>query len=191
MLVGASLGGLVAIQYAAMDSRVRGVMAIAPPASLKRIGRRILPLETKRDYEQALWKAGAIAGFDPYSASAVAAAGRLSCPIILAHGLLDVIVPYSHSQAIYRAAHEPKKLIPLPFGGHDGGMGQELWIAAQLEKLPEMSMLPRPPRPAERVTPADIENFDEEAELEKLKRLEAIEKILKNSNKPKRGAKYE
>ncbi len=188
---GASLGGTVAIQYAALDRRVRGVMAISPPASLKTIGRRMLPLETQRDYEQALWKAGAIAGFDPYLASSVDAARRLACPLVLAHGVFDVIVPYSHSRLIYKAAHQPKRLITQAFQGHDAGMAQDLWIASQIEKLAKTGMVPRP-LPAETVTPEDLEDFDEQKILEEIRQLEAIEKSIgRKRGTRKRGADLE
>ncbi len=176
---GASLGGLVALQYAALDRRVRGVMAIAPPASLRTIGRRMLPFESEKDYDEALWKAGALAGFDPDGASGVRAAAALTCPLILAHGLLDLIVPYSHSQAIYKAAHEPKKLITLPFQGHDAGMAQELWIASQIAKLAETEYVPRA-RPVAKLSAHEIENFDEKKILEEIRRLDAIQKSLDN-----------
>ena len=174
---GASLGGLVALQYAAIDRRVRGVIAIAPPASLRKIGRRILPMESSDDYEEALLKAGAIAGFDPESASAILAAKQIACPMVLIHGVLDPIVPYAHSREIYKAGYEPKKLIPQPLQGHDAGMGQELWLASQIAKLAKMKYAPRP-RPTETVRPEDIENFDEEKAREDIRKLEAIERLL-------------
>jgi pimeloyl-ACP methyl ester carboxylesterase len=177
-VLGASLGGLVAVQYAALDRRVRGVMALAPPASMRRIARRILPLETPSSFEQSLLEAGAIAGFYPDGASAVDAARQLTCPIILAHGWLDPIVPYGHSRAIYRAAREPKKLIPLPLSGHDAGLGMELWLAARIEELAKMDETGDSPA-RDRAEPDDLDEVDEKELIEQIRKLEAIQKSLR------------
>jgi pimeloyl-ACP methyl ester carboxylesterase len=181
-VLGASLGGAVAIQYAALDVRCRGVVAVSPPASLKRIGRHILPLESAGDYEESLWRAGALAGFDPYRASAVEAAKELACPLILAHGVLDIIVPYTHSVQIYKAARGPKKLIPLALQGHDAGAGQELWLAGRIEQLTKMTPGGRPaaedlPDDTELPRLKDLEDVDEEKLREELRKLEAIERM--------------
>lgn len=135
---GASFGGSVAIQYAAIDPRCKGVLAFAPPAGVRDIGRRILIMLSDKDFEAALARAGQIADFDPAAASAVAAAGKLTCPLILVHGRLDFIVPYQHSQAILQAAPDPKRLISLPLDGHAAEIAREGWLTTQMAALADM-----------------------------------------------------
>ena len=137
--LGSSFGAGVAVQYAAIDPRCRGVMAIAPPQSCREITRRMLPLESKAEYEAALALAGKIADFNPDEASAEQAAAHLKCPLILVHGYLDLIVPYRHGQAVYRAAAEPKKMITLWRDGHASEIARDEWIADRIDELAAMS----------------------------------------------------
>jgi len=135
---GASLGGAVAIQYAAIDPRCKGVLAFAPPTGIRGIGRRILLMLSDKDFETALTRAGEIADFDPADASTVTAAGKLTCPLILVHGRLDLIVPYDHSEAILKAAPNPKRLISLPLDGHASEIAREGWLTKQMAALADM-----------------------------------------------------
>ncbi len=150
---GASMGGLVAIQYAAHDPRCRGVLALAPPASARAGARRILLLESPADFEKALKRAGELAGFDPEEASAVTAAKRLRCPLRIAHGVWDFIIPYAHSEAVFQAAPAPKKFITLPLHGHAAEVLREAWVADQIDALVGMSRSQAASRPAESKTP--------------------------------------
>ena len=136
---GASAGGCVAVQYAAVDSRVRGVMALAPPAGLSRIGRRILPLLGDADYDRALQRAGEMGGFDPADADPVAAAANLQCPLIILHGWLDAVVPFDHGRDIYDAAPGPKKLIEQQLCGHMTAIALEGQMVAWLDQLEFMA----------------------------------------------------
>jgi len=121
--MGMSLGGAVAIQYAAIEPRCRGVMALAPCKDARTICRRLLlataPLMWPGQYTKVLARAGEIGGFDPADASAVDAAARLTCPLLLAHGSRDWTVPPSHSRAIYDAAGGPRQRIVVPDTGHN------------------------------------------------------------------------
>jgi len=137
--MGASLGGCVAIQYAAVDSRCKGVLALAPPTGAKGAARLIFPLATKGWLARTIVFAGEIADFDPDDASAVDAAGDLRCPLILVHGRLDFTVPHSHSERIYAAAGGPRKLISLPLATHTTvQVGREGWIVEQMDALVDM-----------------------------------------------------
>lgn len=109
---GVTYGGATALQYAAMDPRVTGVMVMAPWASMKAKARRDLgSLASQERVEAELAKAGEVADFDPSQASAVRAAAELSCPVYIAHGVLDMTVPVTDSEQIYRAIpHDNKRL---------------------------------------------------------------------------------
>ena len=134
---GASLGGSVAIQYAAIEYRCKGVLALAPPAGARPIARRMLMTLTDAAFEEALARAGQMASFDPDRTSAVAAAAALSCPIIIVHGWLDLVVPYDHSRKIHAAAGGPKKLVGV-LTGHTPDIGRDRWVANQIDLLVEM-----------------------------------------------------
>jgi len=136
--MGASMGGAVAIQYAALDPRCRGVLAVAPPADARRPCRGILLMASPGRFEAAFRRAGEIADFDPDSASAVAAASHLTCPLLLVHGIWDVIVPYRHSRDILRAAAGGGKLQPLYLKGHAAEIGMEDWLVTRMGILAEM-----------------------------------------------------
>lgn len=144
---GASLGGCVAIQYALLDSRCKGVLALASPAGARQIARRMLMMLTDESFEDALLRAGQIAHFDPDRASAVTAAAGLDCPIMLVHGWLDLVVPFSHSREIYNAAAQPKKLVGLALAGHTPDIGRDKWVADQIDVLVEMGKAKPQARP--------------------------------------------
>ena len=124
LAVGSSMGAAAAIQYAAVDARCNGVLAFAPPKSCREITRRILLMDSEKTYRQALERASELAAFDPDDAAAEAAAGKLTCPLYLVHGLLDVVVPYQHSQAIQAAASGPARLFTCHFAGHGPETGR-------------------------------------------------------------------
>jgi len=116
---GRNLGAATAIQYAAIDPRCKGVVALTPYKDAASIARRRLvplaPAMSNEDFEAVLARAGELAGFKPEEASSELAALNLTCPILLVHGLLDAIVPLehsplSHSEAIHLAARGAKKL---------------------------------------------------------------------------------
>ena len=138
--MGASLGGCVAIQYAAFDTRCKGVLAMASPTGVNDVARRMYPLATKGWMERMIVCAGEIADFDTTDASAVDAAGKLKCPLILVHGRLDIIVPFNHSERIYSAAAGPRKLISLPLANHTTvQVGRNGWLVEQMAALTDMT----------------------------------------------------
>ena len=137
---GASVGGCVAIQYATVDPRCKGVLALAPTASARRMGRRFLMGLTQAQYDAALARAGELAGFDPEQASAVKAAAALTVPLIVVHGKMDMIVPFRHSVDIHAAAGGPKRLIALPLKGHALEIGRTSWVADQFDVLEKMAV---------------------------------------------------
>ncbi len=136
---GASLGACVAVQYAAIDPRCQGVLAISPPTGVKDVSRMLYPLATQDWLDKTIACAGEMADFDPDDASALDAAGKLKCPLVLVHGRLDIIVPHSHSERIYAAASGPRKLISRPLLNHTTvQIGQNGWIVKQMANLAGM-----------------------------------------------------
>ena len=40
-------------------------------------------------------------------------------PLLIIHGVLDLVVPYKHGEDLYQAACEPKELLTLALTGHN------------------------------------------------------------------------
>jgi len=140
---GFSMGGGIAVQYAAADPRCQGVAALAPVASARLILHRVLrlaaPFCPEKTFRASLARAGELAGFAPDRASAIDAAGRLRCPLIVVHGRMDLTVPYAHGVKVYHAATVAKEMITVPWAGHKSLLRARSGFNARLiEKLAEM-----------------------------------------------------
>ncbi|MCK4600880.1 MAG: alpha/beta fold hydrolase [Phycisphaerae bacterium] len=146
---GDELGGTVAIQYAAIDPRCKGVMAVTAYQDFRTISRRSTWCwaMSDEDFEKVLAIAGKTAKFDPAEASAVEAAKKLRCPLLLVHGLLNMSIPLSHSEAIYKAAPQPKKLIVLTAEQIILPAYMEDWIAEKIDMLARTGLAEEPKSP--------------------------------------------
>lgn len=126
-VVGVSYGAATGIQLAAIDSRVRAVVAIAPFASLRAIvpvyvGRYLSiagSLVPSSLIERAVDRAGQLARFDPDQASALAAISRTRAQVLLIHGAEDIHVPPSHSLLLQQAAPDHSQAIVLDGEDHE------------------------------------------------------------------------
>jgi uncharacterized protein len=122
-LRGSSMGGFCAIHAAALDPSLVAVVAICPaPEDLLLRGLRSGEL---RDFEvdaDALepW----LESHDLYDA-----VGRLGpdTALLLLHARGDEQIPYTVSEELFAAAHEPKRLLVLP-GGHHRSLQHDLEI---------------------------------------------------------------
>jgi len=150
IVYGFTLGGAIAIQYAAIDERVQGVMALAAYKDMRSITQRLFLLTTEEDFENVLAEAAAEGDFNPEEASAVEAAARIKAPMLLVHGLLDLSVPLEHSKAIYEAAAGPKRLQVVTPGPEQFALAAiwEDWLADKLDKLAQ-GILDESKKPAE------------------------------------------
>lgn len=125
---GHSYGATTAIHLAALDPRVQAVVATAPFADMRdevpHYVRTILPgvghLLSDDFYNRLVDDAARRGGFDPDNASAAVAAMHVRAPILLLHGLEDIVVPPVNSQRIYQGAPAGSKLIYLRDIGHFG-----------------------------------------------------------------------
>jgi len=137
---GFSMGAATTVQYAAFDPLVRGAVAAAPFADAKRITRRTVPLMSDAKFEAAWSRAAEIAGFDPNDTTPVLAAAMLRCPLIVIHGRLDLIVPYSHGRAVFEAAPQPKRLYTVPWAGHPSLLLKgRRWFADRIAEVVAMA----------------------------------------------------
>ena len=135
---GISMGAAVAVQYAAVDSRCKGVMAVAPYQDLRTIARRYGWFLSAKTFDAVLARAGELGGFEPQRASTVQAAAKLTVPLIVAHGGIDLVIPFHHGRAVCEAAPEPKKLLPVWLAGHGTILiARDRWFVRQVEWLGE------------------------------------------------------
>lgn len=113
-LRGSSLGGCFAIHAAAADPQVAAVVAICPaPERLLRRGLRsgeLQGFEADRDALEPF-----LAELDLFDAVARLAPATA---LLLLHARGDEQVPYTVSEQLYAAAHEPKRLLLFPGGHH-------------------------------------------------------------------------
>lgn len=103
-VIGHSLGAAVALQAAAVDKRIRAVVAAASFSDLRTIvGDRAPPLESRADLSEALRIAEARAHFRIDDVSPVAAAEHIDAPVLLVHGSRDTSIRPAHSRRIFAA----------------------------------------------------------------------------------------
>jgi len=121
---GTDLGASVGILYAAIEPRVRGVVAIAASRDMNAMCRRFLTrnaiLLSDDAFAQVMAKAGQTGRLDPKEASAMRAVASLRCPLLLIHGRLDAFVPFTDSEELFDAARGPKELELIPWARHFG-----------------------------------------------------------------------
>jgi alpha-beta hydrolase superfamily lysophospholipase len=122
-LFGASMGAAVALQSAALDNRIRAVVAESSFASLRSVfdeyQKRMIKLPwhylrnivIKRSELMAHYKANAVSPLD--------AVRSLHIPLLILHGMADTTIPPSYSEQIYAAANPPKELWLVPGARHD------------------------------------------------------------------------
>jgi uncharacterized protein len=129
-LRGSSMGAFQAIHAGAADPSICAVVAIcpAPEDGLVRFLRSGQALEFECD----------VAGCEPWLASLdlYEAVGRLGpqTGLLLMHARGDEQVPYTISEQLYEAAHEPKRLLLLP-GGHHRSVQHDLELQAVSRKF--------------------------------------------------------
>jgi len=147
---GVNYGADVALQYAAIDQRVQGVMAVAPHVDFATSARQQLRgLLLSAAQEDAIIKeAATIAGFDASETSALAAAAAIKCPVYLVHGLLDPIVPLDASRQILAAAGDPKRLRVMGLDQLGIVAILEDWIADEMDAFARDGLTPRETQPA-------------------------------------------
>ena len=124
---GISYGATTAIHLAAIDPRVKAVVAVAPFSDMRSevshyirtIGLPGLgPLMSEEAIQAAVDEAGDLGGYDPDDADAALAIRQTTVPILLVHGKADLIIPEEHSQRIHDSAPQTTNLVELPAAGH-------------------------------------------------------------------------
>ena len=137
ILFGTSLGAAVALQEAAGDPRVSGVVAVEVFSDLRTIARErapaLLPGATVR---KALKIAEERGRFSVDEVSPVKAASSIHVPVLLVHGEEDAETSIAHSERVLAALRGPKRLIRVKGAGHNQSLSDpavwreiDKWIA--------------------------------------------------------------
>jgi dienelactone hydrolase len=114
-IVGWSYGGYAALQSAAMDSRYKAVVAIAPVTDLKQLRR-----DAEGFREQTIAEAEIGKGDQLGQGSPINHARDIHAPVLMVHGTLDGNVDYDHSKRMLSALrHGGAKADLLTFDGLD------------------------------------------------------------------------
>jgi len=128
IVMGTSLGAAVALQAAADDRRIVGVISIASFSDLRTAAVERAPFFASRgNIEEAFRIAEETAHFRVADASPLAVAPRIAVPVLLIHGDHDQETPYAHSERILAALTGPKRLLTIRGGGHREGLRAESW----------------------------------------------------------------
>jgi hypothetical protein len=139
ILFGTSLGGAVALQAAALEPRVAGIVAAETFSDLGTVIRERAPRLTPELFiRHAFRVAGERGNFDVDQVSPVRAAASIRVPVLLIHGAEDRDTGPDHSRRIYDALAGEKRLIVVGGAGHGRSLsGPNVWAAIEdwVEKL--------------------------------------------------------
>jgi hypothetical protein len=135
------MGSAVAIQTAAEDPRVVGVVAISSFSSMEEVVRERIPrVVGDGQVRGALREVEQRSGMRVKDANSVAAARHVSVPVLLLHGDLDEFTPLGHTQQIYDALQGEREIVQVPGARHaDVLRFDAAWnaILAWLPSVPE------------------------------------------------------
>jgi len=128
VLIGTSLGAAVALQEAALDTRVTAVIAAETFSDLRTVATERAPFFfTPGTIARAFRLAEEQGRFEVDAVSPEAAARAIRIPVLLVHGATDVDTPLDHSRRVLAALAGPKRLILVPGAGHNESLRGEVW----------------------------------------------------------------
>lgn len=131
ILIGHSLGAAVALQAAAIEPRVRAVVAASSFSDLRTIATERAMFFPAWSLGPAFNRAERDGNFVVDQVSPVKAAAAIKVPVLLVHGAQDRDTLPSHSQRVLDALRAPKKLITVPNAGHNDVLRSEVWEAIE------------------------------------------------------------
>lgn len=128
VLIGASLGAAVALQAAADDPRITTVVAAETFSDLRTVVRQRAPFFVTDGALARVFQVAERDGrFDVDESSPVAAAARITHPVMLIHGAADVDTPPDHSRRVFAALRGLRRLVLVPGATHNGSLRREVW----------------------------------------------------------------
>jgi pimeloyl-ACP methyl ester carboxylesterase len=128
ILIGHSFGAAVALQAAAVDSRVRAVVAASTFSDLRSIATYRAPFVFVPSIIEATFQQVERDGKFPIDqVSPARAAADIRVPVLLIHGMLDTQIPLTHSERVYAALAGTKRLLLIRDAGHNDVMKADTW----------------------------------------------------------------
>ena len=148
ILLGTSLGAAVALQHAALDTRVTAVIAAETFSDLRTVATQRAPFFfTPSIIDRTFALAEQQGHFAVDAVSPVRAAAGITAPVLLIHGAADVETPPEHSQRVLSALNGSKRLILVPGARHNEALRGEVWT--EIERwLESVLRTPRPELPS-------------------------------------------
>lgn len=132
--LGVSMGAAIALQSAAVEPRIQGVVAEDPFADLREVSYDYAGLHLSPFLGRTLFRAASIeaidavrqnGGFSPDDVSPEKAVAGRSFPVLLICGTRDDTIPCRHAERIYRAARGPKELWVVEGAKHASALGRD------------------------------------------------------------------
>jgi alpha-beta hydrolase superfamily lysophospholipase len=142
ILIGGSLGGAVALQEAADDSRITALVVAEAFSDLRTVASQRAPrVFTQGVLRRAFARAAIDGHFDLDAVSPVRAAARIHVPVLLVHGAADIDTPPDHSRRILAALQGPKQLLLVADKAHNQSLTPEVWrtIGQWIDQLPALT----------------------------------------------------
>jgi uncharacterized protein len=130
--LGESLGASIALQSAATEPRIAGVVAESPFRNLQEVSYDYVAFKRSPWLGKTLLRSVAYialstarleSGIPTDRISPERSVAQRAFPILLICGRNDRSIPLRHSEAVYRAAAGPKELWVVPGAGHSGAIG--------------------------------------------------------------------
>jgi alpha-beta hydrolase superfamily lysophospholipase len=133
IVMGTSLGGAVALQAAAIDGRIAGVIAVATFSDIRTAASERAPFfASKGNIDEAFVLAERKAAFKADEVSPIKAAPLIRAPVLLIHGAADHETPPDHSRRVSAAFRPPARLLIVPGAGHNDALTAEAWREVDL-----------------------------------------------------------
>jgi pimeloyl-ACP methyl ester carboxylesterase len=121
-LFGTSMGAAVAIQAAAIDPRIRAVVAENSFATLRSVfddyQKRMIKLPFHYLRNLVIKRSELIARFRAGDVSPIEAVKNISIPVLIIAGERDRLIDAVYSRRLFAAAGEPKTFYPIPGASH-------------------------------------------------------------------------
>ncbi len=128
-LFGTSMGAAVALQAAAIDTRIAGVAAENSFATLRTIfddyQRRLIRLPFHYLRNLVIVRAEFQANFRASDVSPLDSIGQIHIPVLIIYGKNDELIKCQYSQQLVERANEPKEAYPVERGTHN-----DIWKVA-------------------------------------------------------------
>src|SRR5271168_2907544 len=130
--MGVSMGAAIALQSAAVEPRIEGVVAEDPFADLREVSYDYAGLQFSPFLGKTLFRPASIAGlqamakdggFNPDDVSPVKTVAARVFPVLLICGTRDHTIPCRHAERIYAAARGPKELWIVNGAEHASALG--------------------------------------------------------------------